>query len=231
MKKRVLVTGGARGIGKAIVEELAGKDYEIVATYNSSKESAEKIAKQYPNVTYHHVDLENRDALNDFIGKVGELDVLINNAGIWIGKPFEKMTENELFEQVDLNFAAPARLIQGLLPNLRKRKSPMVINISSQAAHPVYPGEAMYSAAKSALSTLSQVLRAELNPIGVRVITVEPWGVNTYGIPEPSEMVKPEELARTIRYVIEAPEYLQLEKIGISHVKQWRGNYPEWIEA
>lgn len=234
MKKRVLVTGGAKGIGKALVEALASKDYKVVATYSGSKESAEKLNKKYQNVSFYQVDLTDRSALNTFITEIMNskpFDVLINNAGIWLGKPFEKMSETELFEQIDLNFAAPARLTHGLLPNLKQAKAPLVINISSQAAQPVFPGEAMYSATKSALSTLSQVLRAELNPVGVRVLTVEPWGVNTYGLPEPSGLVPPEDLANIILQAIETPDYIQLEKVGISHVQQSRGSYPDWIET
>lgn len=233
MSKRILVTGGVRGIGRAIVEELAARDYQVIATYYTSKEAADAITKQYPSVTFLQVDLEDRKALGEFMSKVAKerIDVLINNAGVWLGKPFDKTTERELLQQIDLNFAAPAQIIRGLLPTLKKSAAPTIVNISSQAAHPVYPGEAMYSASKAALSTLSEILRAELNPQGIRVITVEPWGVNTYGMPEPSGMVNPAELAQTIRYVIEAPEHIQLEKIGISHIKQWRGNYPEWIET
>ncbi len=232
MKKKVLITGGARGIGKAIVEGLAKNDYEVIATYYSSDKVADSISEQYSNVTFRKVNLKDRKELDQFIAdiKKSAVDVLINNAGVWLGKPFAKMSADELFEQVDLNFAAPARLTHGLLPVLKKAKAPIIINISSQAAHPVYPGEAMYSAAKAGLSTLSQVLRAECNPLGIRAVTVEPWGVNTYGIEEPSGMVTPEELAQTIRYVIEAPDHLQLERIGISHIKQWRGDYPDWIE-
>lgn len=226
MRKRVLVTGGARGIGRAVVEELSSHGYEVIATHYKTT----PVAQQ--NVTYYRVNLRDKKQINDFLNEVNSdpLDVLINNAGLWLGKSFEKTSEDELFEQVELNFAAPARLMQGLLPALKKSKAPMIINMSSQAAHPVYPGEAMYSAAKAALSTLSQVLRMELSPKGVRVITVEPWGVNTYGIAEPSGLVLPEELAQTIRYVIEAPEHLMIEKVGISHIKQWRGKYPDWIE-
>lgn len=230
--KQVVITGGARGIGRAIVEELAQKDYEITATYNGSKDAAEELSKKYPNVTFHHVNLENREAVAHFLKALSKkpIDVLINNAGVWLGKPFEKTSEQELFQQIDLNLAAPAQIIRGSIGVLKEAKAPMIINISSQAANPSYPGEALYSAVKAGLSTLSEVLRAELNPEGIRVITVEPWGVNTYGLPEPSGMVLPEELAQTIRYVIEAPAHLQLEKIGIGHIKQWRGDYPDWIE-
>jgi 3-oxoacyl-[acyl-carrier protein] reductase len=231
--KHVVVTGGARGIGKAIVEELAGHQYNVTATYHKSKKSADSVVAKYPNVRYVAVDLEDRQALDAFIRQLTEgeaIDVLINNAGVYVGKAFEKMTEAELYQQSDLNFAAPARMIQGLLPALKKAKAPLVINISSQAAHGRLTGEAMYSAAKAAVSTLSYVLRAELNPEGIRVTAVEPYGVNTYGIPEPSSMILPEELARTVRYAIELPDHLQLDTVCMSHVKQSRPDYPDWIE-
>ena len=226
MKKRVLVTGGARGIGRAIVEELVRFGYDVVATHYKTDDLVK-------GAQYLRVNLTDRGELDKFITQVGNrepIDVLINNAGLWLGKPFEKMSKEELFEQIDLNLAAPARLIHGLLPSLKKSKAPLVINLSSQAVHPVFPGEAMYSAVKSALSTLSTVLRTELNPLGVRVTTFQPWGVNTYGIAEPSRMVLPPELAKVVRYVIELPDHLQLDTVSISHIKQFRGEYPDWIE-
>ncbi|OGL36874.1 hypothetical protein A3E49_01070 [Candidatus Saccharibacteria bacterium RIFCSPHIGHO2_12_FULL_49_19] len=226
MKKRVLVTGGARGIGRAIVEELVRFGYDVVATHYKTDDLVK-------GAQYLRVDLTDRGELDKFITQVGNrepIDVLVNNAGLWLGKPFEKTAKAELFEQIDLNLAAPTRLTHGLLPLLKKAEAPLVINVSSQAAHPIFPGEAAYSAVKSALSTLSNVLRTELNPLGIRVTTFEPWGVNTYGIKEPSGMVLPSELAKIVRYVIELPGHLQLDTVGISHIKQYRGGYPDWIE-
>ncbi len=231
--KHILITGGAKGIGKALVEDLAGHGYKVSATYRGSKTVAEELEVKFPNVHYMPVDLQDRKALDQFISKslaAEPIDVLINNAGVYVGKPFEKMSKEELFQQIDLNFAAPARLIQGLLPSLLKSKSPLIINISSQAVHERISGEAMYTAVKAALSTLSYVLRAELNPKGVRIVTVEPFAVNTYGLKEPSGMILPEELAETVRMAIEMPNHLQLDNLGISHIKQPRPDYPDWIE-
>lgn len=231
--KHILVTGGARGIGRAIVEELAAAGYTITATYNQSKAAAEEVTKKYPKVTYLSVDLENRKDLDAFIDKLNKgpaIDVLVNNAGIYTGKAFEKMTEVELYQQVDLNLATPARLMQGLLPSLKKAKAPLIINISSQAVNAKLTGEAMYSAVKTAVTTLSYVLRAELNQKGIRLVSVEPFGVNTYGIPEPSGLVLPSELASIIRYAVEAPDHLQLDTISVSNIKQPRPDFPEWVE-
>lgn len=231
--KHVFVTGGAKGIGKAIVEELAMHDYKITATYNHSKAAADAIVAEHPNVQYVAVDLEDRQALDACIKQLAAaepIDVLINNAGIYLGKAFEKMSEAELYQQTDLLFAAPARLIQGVLPVLKKADAPLIINISSQAVHSQLPGEAMYGAAKAAVSSLSHVLRAELNTQGIRVTAIEPYGVNTHGFPEPSDSIVPEDLAQIIRYVIELPDNLQLDTVGLSHIKQPRADYPEWVE-
>jgi 3-oxoacyl-[acyl-carrier protein] reductase len=231
--KHVFVTGGAKGIGKAIVEELAAHGYKITATYNSSKAAAETIMAKYPNVKFVAVDLEDRKTLDACIKQLlraEPIDVLINNAGIYLGKAFEKMSETELYQQADLLFTAPARLIQGLLPSLKKSEAPLIINIASQAVQARLTGEAMYSAVKSAVATLSYVLRAELNPKGVRITTVEPFGVNTYGIPEPSNLILPGDLAQLVRYAIELPPHLQLDTLGVSHIDQSRPDYPELVE-
>jgi NAD(P)-dependent dehydrogenase (short-subunit alcohol dehydrogenase family) len=232
--KHILVTGGAKGIGRAIVEALAAAaEYKITATYFGSNAAADEIAASYPAVRFVKVDLQDRQALAAFITDLlaaEPIDVLVNNAGLYVGKPFENMTLDEVFQQIDLNFTAPTQLIHGLLPLLKKAKAPLIINISSQAVHERISGEAMYTAVKTALSTLAYVLRAELNPEGVRFVTVEPFGVNTYGLDEPSSMILPEELAKMVLYAIEMPDHLQLDNLGISHLKQSRPDYPDWIE-
>jgi len=231
--KHILMTGGAKGIGRAIAEELAGGDYTITATYNGSKAAAGELAKKYPNVRFVQVDLQDRTAVAKCIQELlagDPIDVLVNNAGLYVGKPFAGMTEAEVLQQADLNFTSLAQLTHGLLPALRRAKAPLIVNISSQAVHARLTGEAMYSAVKAAVSTLSYVLRAELNPEGVRVTAVEPYGVNTYGMPEPSSMILPEELAKTVRYIVELPAHLQLDTVCMSHINQGRPDYPEWIE-
>jgi 3-oxoacyl-[acyl-carrier protein] reductase len=231
--KHVLVTGGAKGIGRAIVEDLAAHGYKVTATYHGSKAAADEVKTKFPDVKYLAVDLEDRKDLDAFITQLlkgDPIDVLINNAGVWVGKPFDKLTKKELFQQIDLNLVAPARLMHGLLPVIEKSKAPLIINISSQAVHERVAGEAVYSAVKNALSVLSYVLRAELNPRGVRIVTLEPFAVNTYGIPEPSNMILPAELAVQVRAAIELPDHLQFDNIGISHIKQPRPDYPNYIE-
>jgi NAD(P)-dependent dehydrogenase (short-subunit alcohol dehydrogenase family) len=231
--KHVVVTGGARGIGKTIVEELAAHGYEVTAICHESTKAADAVAAVHKNVRYVRVDLQDREAVAKAIEELLQgdpIDVLINNAGIYVGKRFEKMTSAELFQQIDLNLAAPAQLAHELLPSLKQAKAPLIINVSSQAVHARLTGEAMYTAVKAALSNLSFVLRAELNPEGVRVTTVEPYAVNTYGIPEPSNMILPEELARSIRSIIEMPDHLQVDTFGLSHIKQNRPDYPDWID-
>lgn len=231
--KHIVVTGGAKGIGRAIVEDLAEQGYRVTATFHASDTEAKTLTEKYEYVNFIQVNLEDRQELDkaiDELLRADPIDVLINNAGLYVGKAFEKMSETELYQQSDLNIVAPARLIQGLLPSLHKSVAPLVINISSQAGHGRLTGEAMYSAVKAAISTLSYVLRAELNPKGVRVTAVEPYGVNTYDIPEPSDMLLPRELAEVVRNIIEQPDHIQLDTVVVSHIRQSRPDYPEWVE-
>src|SRR5690349_25149634 len=126
--KHILVTGGAKGIGRAIVEDLAARGHRITATYRGSKDAAEKIAAKFPNVTYVSVDLENRADIDRFVAEMikgDPIDILINNAGVYAGKPFEKMSQAEVLQQIDINFTAPALLMHGLLPALKKAKAPL----------------------------------------------------------------------------------------------------------
>jgi 3-oxoacyl-[acyl-carrier protein] reductase len=230
--KNILITGAGRGIGFAIakaVEEMA----ENLILVTKSKESFKRLEKSFPRAENFRVDLSNEEKTMEFIKKVknefDRLDVLVNNAGFYIGKKFEETTTNELDELYKIHLKAPFLLIQKFLPLLKKSECPQVINISSAANFARLPGESAYTAVKAGLSAIGDVLRDELQKHRIRFTTIYPWTVNTRNFKNPENFLRPEDVGEVVAFIINTHPNCQILNIELSSVSDWRGGWPPWI--
>ncbi len=119
-------------------------------------------------------------AVETILNQENHIDVLINNAGYALVGPVESLTEEEIQDQMEVNFFAPIRLIQAVLPSMRNQKSGHIINISSPNAFQTPPFGSMYAASKAALESLSESLCIEVEPYGISVSIVEPGLIQTH---------------------------------------------------
>jgi short-subunit dehydrogenase len=171
--KRIFITGASSGIGLIAAQTLCQRGHQV---WGSSR-SRERL----PNFSgFQGVVLDlNEDAsieagFGEAMAAAGEFDVLINNAGAGVFGPIEGFTGDDLRSQFQTLLVGPLRLIALALPAMRARNRGLIINISSLAGELPVPFLAAYSAAKSALSTLSDGLNLELTHTAVRVIDVRP---------------------------------------------------------
>lgn len=235
MRKICLITGASKGIGFAIAEALA-PHFETLILVARDKGNLEKAAAKLPSgkVIIVSADLEDEKGIKKLVTHIkktyGALDVLVNNAGVYIGKRFEKTSLEEINRMINLNFRSYSLLTHQLLPLLKKGENPQIINTSSCATHAQLYGEALYSATKAAVTALSNVLRKELNEQGIRVTAIHPWGVDTYAIPQPEVLLNPNEVGKVVSFVATSLPMTQIDTIELSHIKQWRGSKPGWIE-
>lgn len=233
--KTALVTGASRGIGLAIAKAIAPSVDNLIIVAKH-RETLAKAASQIKGIKLTTIvaDLENEKETLRLVGEVKKksdrLDILINNAGVYIGKRFVKSSLEEINKMINLNFTAYIVLTNQLLPLLKKGTNPQVINISSCAANAQIFGEAVYSATKAAITTFSNVLRKELNGENIRVTAVQPWGVDTYPIPKPEFLLNPNEIGELVSYIVNRPPTVQIDLVELSNIKQWRGNKPPWVE-
>ena len=160
---RALVTGGARGIGRAIVAELKRRGIEVLAP------------------TRQELDLAHSGSIQDFIKAhaADGIDILVNNAGINHVRPLAKLDPAAWQEMMQVNVTAPLELIQGLSAGMRSRKWGRIINISSVFSLVTREGRAAYSATKSGLNGLTRTCAVELAPDGILVNAVCPGYVET----------------------------------------------------
>ena len=176
--KVVVITGASRGVGLATAEYLAENGFTVYGTVRSSPPETEK------NIHFLTVDLLNemsiQTAIQSILEKEGHIDVLINNAGYAVVGPIQLLTQKEIQDQMDVNFFAPIRLIQAVLPSMRNQKSGHIINISSTNAFSTPPFGSMYAASKAALESFSESLCIEVRPYNISVSIVEPGLLTTH---------------------------------------------------
>jgi NAD(P)-dependent dehydrogenase (short-subunit alcohol dehydrogenase family) len=178
----VLVTGSARGIGRAAVLRLAGAGWDVgvgvrrAADGDALATAAGSAAGRITPVERDVTDARQVAALDDALPQ--RLDAVVNNAGIVVSGPIEAVPPDELRRQLDVNVVGQLAVTQAVLPRLRASRG-RVVFVSSLSGRVSTPMTGAYSASKFALEALADALRMELRPWGVRVVLVEPAQTDT----------------------------------------------------
>lgn len=202
MKKNALITGAAKGIGKSIALDLARSGYNIIATYNTSKEEIKNLEKKIEAIgvkfTSYKLDISNSNEVTNFCKTIknnfDKIDVLVNNAALSLDNSFLDKTKEEFLKVLEVNLIGPFLIIQGLYNLFSDSK---IINIASTDGINTYSKLNMdYSASKAGLINLTKSLALELE--NAKIYAICPNWVNTESIREMN------------------PEYLksELERIG-----------------
>lgn len=165
---RVLVTGAARAIGRATVEVLAGRGHEVVATARNPA-----LLEGLPAVQVLPLDVSD-DAVQAALAEAGELDAVVNNAGLPGTGPLETYPLDSFIRVLEVNTVGPLRMAQAVAPFWRERGSGVLVNVSSVQGKIGTPLEGAYAASKHALEALSESLHFELGHFGIRVVIIEP---------------------------------------------------------
>jgi NAD(P)-dependent dehydrogenase (short-subunit alcohol dehydrogenase family) len=170
----VLVTGASSGIGLACATHLAGRGFRV---YGTSRRAAAGGAAP-GNVTMLTADVTDDRSVEQAVAKVleleGRLDIVVNNAGMGIAGPVEDTTIEQAKAQFEVNFFGALRVCRAVLPAMRSQRSGYIVNIGSIGGILAIPYQSMYSASKFALEGLSEALRMEVRPFGIRVVIIEP---------------------------------------------------------
>ena len=186
MEKVALVTGSSSGIGYETSLALAREGYFTYATMRDLKKEAEikKIAEE-ENLPLKviELDVDNDDSVQNAVKTIIEekqrIDVLVNNAGWGIWGTAEDVSIEEFRAQFETNFFSVVRMIQKVVPIMRKQGTGDIVNISSVAGRIGFPVSTAYISSKFAIEGLSESLRYELGPFGIDVIIIEPGVIKT----------------------------------------------------
>lgn len=224
--KRYLITGASRGIGRAIATRLATPDHTLllhgrdtVALAETSRAAAEKGA----GVTRLVHDLANTRGVDQLLAEVGHepLDLLVNNAGIAVVKPFTEVTRQEWEQTIGVNLTAAFLLTQHFAPHMPPGST--IVNILSIAAKNAYPNWSIYCASKFALDGLSTAIREELRPHRIRVLNIYPAATDTQiwqtvpGEWPRDRMMPAAQIAETVAYIIAQPPSVSVDSLTLSN--------------
>ena len=177
----VFITGASSGIGEATALYLAERGYTVIATSRSASrldglhEEAERRSLAIISV---ELDINSEDdvafIVPELIERYGAINALVNNAGFGMWGPVEILSDAELKNQFETNFFAAARMMRAVLPTMIKQRRGTIVNISSALGRIGTPFNGAYVSSKFALEGISESLKTEVQPFGVRVAMVEP---------------------------------------------------------
>src|ERR1700742_1144595 len=181
--KHWLITGASSGFGRLLAEYLLSLDAKVVATARSV-DAIQDLATRYPgNVVVLPLDVTKQQSIDkavaDALASVGHIDVLVNNAGYGVTGAIEEVTEAEYMPMFETNLFGLIELTKAFLPELRAQRSGAIVNFSSIGGLIGAPGWGYYNATKFAVEGLSEALSAEMAPLGVNVMVVEPGPFRT----------------------------------------------------
>lgn len=186
-KKTVIITGGAKGIGKAITEVFAEEKYNVLINYNKSQQSAldiyESLKAKDLNIDKYKADVTDRRQVKAMmqycLDRFGHIDILINNAGIAQDKLFTEITDDDWDNMIDTNLKSVFCCSQEALKTMISQKSGKIINISSIWGIVGASCEVHYSVSKAGVIGLTKALAKELGPSNIQVNCVAPGVIET----------------------------------------------------
>jgi len=179
-----LVTGASSGFGRAIARAALSRGDTVVGTARRA-ERLDDLIREAPEGKAHALSLDLTDtegigrAVEEVLERFGRIDVLVNNAGHGQVGAVEETTDEELRAIFEVHVFGPAALVRAVLPAMRERRSGAIVQVSSFGGQVAYPGFSAYCATKFALEGFSEALAAEVAPMGVKVLIVEPGAFRT----------------------------------------------------
>ena len=181
--KKVLITGGGKGLGFAIARIMALQGAEIIITGRSETQLQEACDKIGYGCTYYVFDLTNSEAIPAFAdtieNKYGPINVLVNNAGINMKKDMLEVTDEEFESIIKTNQSAVFSLSREFAKKMTSRKEGVILLISSMASQYGIPKVIAYTASKSAVEGMTRAMAVELSPLGIRVNCIAPGFIET----------------------------------------------------
>jgi short-subunit dehydrogenase len=210
MNKLIVVTGGTKGIGRAILERFAQAGFDV-ATCARKTDELDKLKETFESkfkvkAYVHKADLSDKNQVKTFADFVNGLnrpvDVLVNNAGYFVPGSVLDEAEGSLESMININVYSAYYTTRGLAPAMKKNKSGHIFNMCSIASIKAYPNGGSYAISKFALLGFSKVLREELKEFGIRVTAILPGATRTAswdGVELPDDrFMKAEDVADTV---------------------------------
>jgi len=182
-KKVWFITGCSTGFGRALATNLLENGYRVAVTARDSAKVEDLVAINDQNALAIALDVTDKEQVAAAVAKAeehfGHIDVLVNNAGFGYFGAIEESDEAEVRSMFEANFWGLAEMTRAVLPKMRDRRSGTIVNISSIGGFVSFPGLGYYHATKYAVNGFSEALKKEVEPLGIKVVLVQPSGFRT----------------------------------------------------
>ena len=225
MKKTILITGGSDGLGKTLAEYLSKENNVIIIATNEEK--LKKVAENN-NCTYKICDVSDyklvENTINEIIEEHNKIDVLINNAGLWIQEELDINDSDRIKSVIEVNLLGTINVSKAVIPNMKQNKDGVIININSQAGINHKAERTVYNASKWGVTGFTKSLQDELAKYGIRVTDVLPGMLRTdmfnkLNITKNMENgLDTKEVARLIQFIIDTPSNVMIPEVGIKNI-------------
>ena len=224
-----LITGATEGIGRATAFALGRAGYRVgvcARTESKVRNLVKALDAEGFEAAGAAADVGNPEQVARLIetvtGTLGQIDVLVNNAGVLIGKPFEELTLEDWDSTMGTNVRSLYLVTRAVLPGMRQRKRGDIVNVASLAGRNGFAGGTAYCASKHAVLGFSRSLMLETRKEGIRVIAVCPGSVDTSMLrdqpmlkSDPSRILSPEDVAATILHALSLPDRALVSELDI----------------
>lgn len=232
-EKVVLITGGGQGLGEQITRVLAKAGATVIPVdikVENVQKVAQDITSQGQKAEGMQLDVSDEKSaeqvINEIVQKYGQLDALINNAGIDVTKSVEEITVDEFDRVIRVNLRGPFVLSKLVLPHMTKQGRGHIVNIASTAAKRAWPNASAYHASKWGLLALSYALFTEAREKNIKVSAVVAGGMRTPFILErfpdtPLDVLQdPKNVAETIRFILTQPDETIIPEVMVIPLKE-----------
>ncbi|MBA3784637.1 MAG: oxidoreductase [Acidobacteria bacterium] len=182
-KKVWFITGCSTGFGRELAKYLLENDYRVVVTARNADKVQDLVEINKDNALGVALDVTNNAQVKEAVAQAeahfGAIDVLVNNAGFGYFGAIEESDEREVRAMFETNFWGLAEMTRAVLPKMRERHSGSIVNISSIGGFVGFPSVGYYNATKFAVNGFSEALKKEVEPLGIKVVLVQPSGFRT----------------------------------------------------
>lgn len=225
MKKVIVITGASDGLGKTLTESLS-KENNVIALA-TTEEKLQKVAEDN-NCNYKVCDVSDyhqvEKCTNEIIEEFGKIDILINNAGLWIQEELEENDEKRIHDVIDVNLLGTIYMTKAVIPIMKKNQDGIIININSQAGINHKAERVVYNASKWGVTGFSKSLQDEVAKYGIRVTDILPGMLKTdmfnkMNIKKNMENgLDTKEVARLVKFIIDTPKDVMIPEVGIKNI-------------